>query len=102
MVRNHTAPCVLKFFLNYALWLVTDIGVGACGQKNLSCVMCAPRSWNVESRKILADAAEKAGWNVLQVINEAPSALLAYHIGFERPPQDMYVLLFVCRKNVSN
>lgn len=71
-----------------------NIGVGACGQKNLSCVLCAPRSWNSETRRILEEAAEKAGWNVLQVINEAPAALLAYRIGFERPPRDVNVLVY--------
>lgn len=71
-----------------------NIGVGACSQKNLSCVLCAPRSWNVETRKVLEEAAEKAGWNVLQTINEAPTALMAYRIGFDKPLRDMNVLVY--------
>ncbi|XP_014280087.1 heat shock 70 kDa protein 14 [Halyomorpha halys] len=71
-----------------------NIGVGACGEKSLSCVICAPHSWNDDTKVILQEAAEEAGWKVLQIINEAPAALLAYHIGFEKVPQEMNVLVY--------
>lgn len=71
------------------------IGLGATpGQKSLNCVLCVPRHWNNESRDIVRRAATTAGWVVRQIINEPTAALLAYKIGFEKPPVDSLVVVY--------
>ncbi|KAF6198254.1 hypothetical protein GE061_008001 [Apolygus lucorum] len=71
------------------------IGVGgAPGQDSFSCVIAVPTHWDDKSRQIVADAATQAGWEVMQVINEPAAALLAYQIGFEKPPVDQIALVY--------
>ncbi|KAK9500495.1 hypothetical protein O3M35_001750 [Rhynocoris fuscipes] len=71
------------------------IAIGASpGQSSVSCVICVPRHWSEVSRKNVAEAAKEAGWKVLQIINQSPAALLAYRIGFEKPPVDLITLVY--------
>lgn len=71
------------------------IAIGASpGQNNVSCVLCVPRHWSELSRRKVAEAASEAGWKVIQVINQPPAALLAYRIGFEKPPIDLIALVY--------
>ena len=47
----------------------------------MKAVLSVPLSFSAEVRKLVWKAAEKAGFNVLQVISEPAASLLSYDIG---------------------
>lgn len=54
-------------------------------------VLSVPLSFTSEERQVVWKAAKKAGFNVLQVINEPAAALLAYNIGQTSKHDSLYV-----------
>ena len=58
----------------------------------LPCVLSVPSYFSPHSRKILAESANNAGFDILQIINESVAPILAYDIGGK--DETMNVLVF--------
>jgi len=65
------------------LFSFTDIAIHHSNtvDESMKAVLSVPLNFSTEVRKSVWKAAEKAGFNVLQVISEPAAALLSYGIG---------------------
>ncbi len=64
---------------------------GAVDDESMKAVVSVPLSFTSEQRKAVWKAAEKAGFNILQVISEPAASLLAYGIGQSNKHETLYV-----------
>lgn len=59
----------------------------------ISCVMLVPTYFDNSSREDLKNAAEEAGWDVLQMVNEPTAAIVAYSL-FDSPQPSQFILVY--------
>ena len=64
---------------------ITDIAETHAADEELRTVLTVPLEFNQEQRNIISACAEKAGFNVVQIISEPAAAVLAYNLGQVEP-----------------
>jgi molecular chaperone DnaK (HSP70) len=61
--------------------------------ESMKAVVSVPLSFTSEQRQAVWKAAEKARFNILQVISEPAASLLAYGVGQSNKHETLYVIL---------
>lgn len=75
--KTLTVPEVTTLFLSTLFTSATDF----LGVKPTACVISAPTWFTPAQHEALRDAAQKAGINILQVLDEAAAVLVGYRVG---------------------
>ncbi|QQP36943.1 Heat shock 70 kDa protein 14, partial [Caligus rogercresseyi] len=65
----------------HLLKYILDIADSHSGEDDKDVVLTVPYSLSLEGRSLIANAAKKAGFNLLQMISEPAAACLAYDLG---------------------
>lgn len=75
----------------FCLWTaIAKNAIHAEDDDIISCVMLVPTYFDASNREDLKNAAEEAGWDVLQMVNEPTAAIVAYSI-FDTPQPTQWV-----------
>ena len=95
MVSWHQISFFLNKFFKPCCSLISDIAIHHSNavDESMKAVVSVPLSFTSEQRKAVWKAAEKAGFNILQVISEPAASLLAYGIGQSSKHETLYVKL---------
>lgn len=90
--QNHITPREIAGFIFKKIQGIAEAAVG--GNKEMNAVLCVPLYYSTKSIDLVKDLATRAGFKILQVIDEPCAAALGYNLGIEPEESPRYVVVF--------